>query len=147
MPWLGQDTNSDHIYCGHKRNDVMHNVVGQLRNPVSGANLHANSRKARNNINLLDNAASEKLTSMADIQGEITGFYQKLLGETDCNVNGRSVEYFKGVLKHHLADEQKQSLIAPITSDEIKMAIFALSGTNLPVLMATQLSSLRLHGG
>jgi hypothetical protein len=40
MPCLGQDTDTNHIYRGQKRNNLMTNVVGQLINPVRGINLH-----------------------------------------------------------------------------------------------------------
>ncbi|KAL0439838.1 UNVERIFIED_CONTAM: hypothetical protein Slati_2466800 [Sesamum latifolium] len=71
------------------------------------------------------------LTSQPAVTNEFITFYQTLLGGSQCD---RSIDlrYLRPWAHHILSEEETRSLLLPVTTDEIKQAVFDIDETKAP---------------
>ncbi|KAK8571587.1 hypothetical protein V6N12_027667 [Hibiscus sabdariffa] len=110
-------------------------ILGPEPDALSNANqfevLDENQEKF-NSIKFLENAQGHKLNTFEEISGELIQHFTKALGTANGNVGLISDALLREILGVELSANMKDSLVAPVTSKEIKDVIFSMNGSKAP---------------
>ncbi|PKI58090.1 hypothetical protein CRG98_021517 [Punica granatum] len=91
-------------------------------------------RNARSSIRVLYSNSDAKLEGIHEIKAEAVTFFQELLGCKDDRVVGISTTQLSHILKRKVSHTHYQSLLSPITEEEIKAALFSMGNDKSPSL-------------
>ncbi|XP_031392260.1 uncharacterized protein LOC116204310 [Punica granatum] len=83
-------------------------------------------RNVRTTIQVLYTTSGEKLERVQEIKAKAVNFYQGLLGSRDERIMGVSAVQLSSILKRKVSHTKSQSLMSPITKEEIKAALFSM---------------------
>ncbi|PKI40699.1 hypothetical protein CRG98_038954 [Punica granatum] len=89
-------------------------------------------RNARSSIRVLYSNFDAKLEGIQEIKAEAVTFFQELLGRKDDRVVGISAAQLSHILKRKVSHAHYQSLLSPITEEEIKTALFLMGNDKSP---------------
>ena len=89
------------------------------------------AKQNKNTIKGLTDAEGNRLTSPTQISEEAVGYFEKLIGTVDENVEGCLEEILEELFPR-LPEEASTELIRPITSEEIKQSMFSIDGEKAP---------------
>ncbi|KAK8703605.1 hypothetical protein V6N13_047255 [Hibiscus sabdariffa] len=108
--------------------------VDVLDHPYIGATItwQVAARQKFNSIKFLENAQGHKLNTFEEISGELIQHFTKALGTANGNVGLISDALLREILGVELSANMKDSLVAPVTSKEIKDVIFSMNGSKAP---------------
>ncbi|OMO51164.1 reverse transcriptase [Corchorus capsularis] len=81
---------------------------------------------------LLQSASSQLVDELKQISDKAIPFFQSLLGKKDGAIGGCSIDLLTDILQDTVPVNLRQSLSAPVTTAEIKSAIFSISGDKAP---------------
>ncbi|XP_031378420.1 uncharacterized protein LOC116193812 [Punica granatum] len=90
-------------------------------------------RNARATIRVLYSTSRDKLEGVQEIKAEAVNFYQGLLGSQDARVRVSAAQ-LSHILKRKVSHSKSQSLMSPITEEEIKAALFSMGNDKSPGL-------------
>lgn len=86
--------------------------------------------RKKTGIHVLFTEQGTKLTSEADIQNEVLGFYKSLMGTPAVVTTSMDIQIIRN--GNLLDQEQRLQLIAPITRQEVKNALMSIGDDKAP---------------
>ncbi|KAK9033920.1 hypothetical protein V6N11_050100 [Hibiscus sabdariffa] len=106
--------------------------VKEVKEPKGPKKKNQGNGGQRVKVNKGVNDQGRKLESFEDISGELVQFFSSSSGTVDSNVKPVSDALLRDILGIELSVEMRESLVAPVTLNEIKDVVFAMNALGYP---------------